>query len=237
MRNSKIRSLFGIVIGLLSIMAVPVMAAGENASFGPGEEQPAVQEESGSDGTSEEAEYELDGSRLYCAGNDSFFTGTGFVKMTDGGYCYAVNGKWSSSVNDIVKVTNVAGHNGEWWLVQKGRFSQTDTVAKNSRGWWCIEDGVVNFNCNSVEKNSNGWWKIRNGKVDFSYNGFAENENGWWYIRNGKVNFGKTDVMKATVDGRSGWWYVRRGQVMFIDTVARNKNGWWCIENGRVNFN
>ena len=197
--------------------------------------------ETGGEETPEQPEadpvYKLVNNRLYRTDNNAAFTGTGFAKMENGSYYYVVNGRWSSSVNDVVKVTNVEGHNGEWWLVQNGRFSQIDTVAKNSKGWWCVEDGVVNFNCNSVEKNSNGWWKIRNGKVDFSYNGFAENENGWWYIRNGKVNFGKTDVMKATVDGRSGWWYVRRGQVMFIDTVARNKNGWWCIENGRVNFN
>ena len=197
--------------------------------------------ETGGEETPEQPEadpvYKLVNNRLYRTDNNAAFTGTGFAKMENGSYYYVVNGRWSSSVNDVVKVTNVEGHNGEWWLVQNGRFSQIDTVAKNSKGWWCVEDGVVNFNCNSVEKNSNGWWKIRNGKVDFSYNGFAENENGWWYIRNGKVNFGKTDVMKATVDGRSGWWYVRRGQVMFMDTVAKNKNGWWCIENGRVNFN
>ena len=236
MKNIKKMSLVGIIIGLLSLIAVPVIAAGEEGAAGPGAESVAVQDGSEPDVSSKEPEYELKGSRLYCAESNSFFTGTGFAKMTDGSYYYVINGSWGSSVNDIVKVTNLESHNGEWWLVQKGRFSPISTVAKNSKGWWRIENGKVDFNCNSVEKNSKGWWKIRNGKVDFSYNGFAENKNGWWYIRNGKVNFGKSDVMKATVDGRSGWWYVRGGQVVFTDTVAKNKNGWWRIENGKVNF-
>ncbi len=237
MKNIKKMSLVGIIIGLLSLIAVPVIAAGEEGAAGPGAESVAVQDGSEPDVSSKEPEYELKGSRLYCAESNSFFTGTGFAKMTDGSYYYVINGSWGSSVNDIVKVTNLESHNGEWWLVQKGRFSPISTVAKNSKGWWRIENGKVDFNCNSVEKNSKGWWKIRNGKVDFSYNGFAENKNGWWYIRNGKVNFGKSDVMKATVDDRSGWWYVRGGQVVFTDTVAKNKNGWWRIENGKVNFN
>ena len=188
----------------------------------------------------EEAEkepvYRLANNRLYRTDDGTPFTGTGFARMEDGSYYYVVNGRWNSSLQDIVKVTNVEGSNGEWWLVRNGRFSQINTVAKNSKGWWCVKKGKVDFECNSVEKNSKGWWKIRNGKVDFSYDGFAKNSKGWWYLQNGKVNFGINNVLKGTVDGRSGWWYVRGGKVTFTDTVAKNKNGWWCIEGGRVNF-
>ena len=180
--------------------------------------------------------YKLVNNKLYRVDNGEAFSGTGFVLLEDGSYYYVVNGRWNRSLDDIVKVHNVEGSNGEWWLVQKGKFTQINTVAKNRYGWWRVKGGKVDFSCNSVEKNENGWWKIKNGKVDFSYNGFAENENGWWYLQNGKVNFSTKDILKGTVDGKNGWWYVRGGKVTFTDTVAKNKNGWWCVENGKVNF-
>ena len=85
--------------------------------------------------TEKEPVYRLSNNRLYRTDDGTPFSGTGFARMENGGYYYVVNGRWNSSLDDIVKVTNVEGHNGEWWLVQNGRFSQINTVAKNSNGW------------------------------------------------------------------------------------------------------
>ncbi|HIZ80728.1 MAG TPA: hypothetical protein H9722_01365, partial [Candidatus Mediterraneibacter pullistercoris] len=67
----------------------------------------------------EEAEkepvYRLANNRLYRTDDGTPFTGTGFARMEDGSYYYVVNGRWNSSLQDIVKVTNVEGSNGEWW--------------------------------------------------------------------------------------------------------------------------
>ena len=87
--------------------------------------------------------YKLVKNKLYRVDDGTPFTGTGFALMEDGSYYYVVNGKWSSSVNDILK-GRVDGKNG-WWYVRGGQVKFTDTVAKNKNGWWSIENGKVNF--------------------------------------------------------------------------------------------
>ncbi|MDN0060320.1 transglutaminase domain-containing protein [Mediterraneibacter glycyrrhizinilyticus] len=189
------------------------------------------------EGEETEPVYKLVDGRLQRIDDSTYFTGTGFALMEDGSYFYVVNGKWSNSFKGVVKVTNLKESNGQWWLVQKGKFAPIDTVAQNANGWWKITDGKVDFSYTGLAENANGWWKITDGKVDFDYNGFAKNSSGWWYIQNGKVDFSTNDVLSGTVNDEYGWWYVRRGQVKFTDTVAQNKNGWWRIENGKVNYN
>ena len=125
---------------------------------------------------------------------------------------YYKNGQPASNLNDVIKGT-VDGKNA-WWHVVNGKVTYDDTVAKNSKGWWVIRDG----------------------KVDFTYNGFAENKNGWWYCKEGKVQFGVSDVIKGKVNGENAWWYVVDGQVTFTETVAKNSKGWWHVQDGKVNF-
>lgn len=139
-------------------------------------------------------------------------TGFGQDPDTQEWYYYR-NGKPAIDLTDVIKGT-VNGTNA-WWNVVKGKVTYDDTVAKNSKGWWVIRDG----------------------KVDFSYTGFAENSKGWWYCEEGKVQFGVDDVIKGTVNGENGWWYVVGGEVTFTETVAKNSKGWWHIQNGKVNFN
>ena len=218
---------------------------GEGGGTGSGNEGEGGGSGSEGDGTTTDTEpeepevvepdYYVSGTRILDRNTGKAYTGTGFVPVGKD-YYYVTKGVWNKKLTDIIKVTNVEGSNGQWWYVQGGKFSKATTVAKNKNGWYRVEKGVVNFDCNSVEKNKNGWWKITDGKVDFSFKGFAKNKNGWWYLEDGKVNFKKNDVLKGKVDGKSGWWYVKGGEVTFKDTVAKNKNGWWCIENGKVNF-
>lgn len=206
----------------------PESSGGGNDDGGTGGENTKPQEP--------QTGYYLSGSSLVDRATGKAFTGTGFIPVDDE-YYYVVRGVWNRNLQDIVKVTNVSGSNGEWWYVRNGKADfGANTVAKNSNGWWKVTNGRVDFNYNGIAKNNNGWWRCLGGKVDFGFTGFAENENGWWYCENGKVKFNKTTVMKGRVDGRNGWWYVRRSQVMFTDTVAKNENGWWYIDNGRVNF-
>ena len=126
---------------------------------------------------------------------------------------------------------------GNWNYYENGQKSDaTDIVygvVNGETAWWRIENGEVDFNCNSVEQNANGWWYIRSGKVNFNYTGIANNKNGWWRIVNGKVDFGCNSVEQNEL----GWWYIRGGKVDFSYTgIANNKNGWWRIVNGKVDF-
>lgn len=256
MYSRRMRYCLGGVAIALAIAAVPidsVMGAGEKSNNSDGiqtdhelfddafkeesvtEEDTPVEETLPEETNPEEITlaYKLVDNRLYRVDNGEVFSGTGFARLEDGSYYYVVNGSWNRSLDDIVKVNNVESSNGEWWLVQNGKFSPISTVAKNKNGWWCVENGKVNFKCNSVEKNSKGWWKIKNGKVDFSYIGIAKNENGWWRIVDGKVDFKCNSIEKNS----KGWWYIRNGKVDFSYTgVAKNQNGWWRVENGKVNF-
>ncbi|MCC8149913.1 MAG: hypothetical protein LIO96_00180, partial [Lachnospiraceae bacterium] len=108
---------------------------------------------------------------------------------------------------------------GEWWYVDDdGNVDKTYTgFAKNSNGWWYIEEGKVTFQENSViygsVKGKNGWWYVVGSKVQLSFTGLADyaNKNGWWYIKNGKVDFTKNTVAK----NKNGWWYVTGGKVQF----------------------
>ena len=173
------------------------------------------------------------------------FNYTGFGS-NENGWWYVENGQVKFDKNDVIKgvANNEAGKAGEegWWLVKGSKVAKETTVAKNSNGWWRIEDGQVNFKYNGVAKNANGWWYLKDGKVDFGYTGFGSNENGWWYVEKGQVKFDKNDVIKGVANneagkaGEEGWWLVRGSKVMKETTIAKNSNGWWYIENGKVNF-
>ena len=213
---------------------------GAGAGEGPSETEP----DTGNESTPEpdepeetEPNYYLDGNRLVDEETGEWFAGTGFARVDEEFY-YVSDGIWDSARNDIIKVENVEGANGEWWYVKNGKTDfQETTVAKNSNGWWYVENGRVNFDYQGVARNSNGWWKISGGAVDFDYDGFGGNENGWWYCEDGKGNFDKNDIIKGNVNGINGWWYVQGSQVRLNETtVARNVNGWWYVEDGRVDF-
>lgn len=204
----------------------PGTSDGEDSSQEPAQE-PEQEPETG---------YYLDGNRLVDRATGKAFAGTGFV-LADDEYYYVTRGVWNKNLQDVIKVANVAGSNGEWWYVKNGKADfNANTVAENSSGWWKITNGRADFGYTGIAQNSNGWWYCEDGKVNFRFSGFAENENGWWYVEDGRVKFDKSTVIKGRVDGKNGWWYVKRSQVMFTDTVAKNENGWWYIDNGRVNF-
>ena len=174
------------------------------------------------------------------------FNYTGFAANANG-WWYAENGRVKFDKNDVLKGSanndaSKAGVEG-WWLVRGSKVTKATTVAKNSNGWWRIEDGMVNFKYNGVAKNEYGWWYLKDGKVNFGYTGFGSNENGWWYVEKGQVKFNKDDVIKGVANneagkaGEDGWWLVRESKVRKETTVAKNSNGWWYISGGKVDFN
>ena len=195
---------------------------------------------------------EVNGSLAYY-NNDVIQTSyTGFASYGDD-WWYVENGIVTETRTDILpgKVNGVSG----WWYMTGSKVRFMDTVAKNANGWWCVQDGRVNFDYTGIAQNQNGWWRIVNGKVDFTCNSVEKNQNGWWYIRGGKVDFGYTGIAKnrngwwRIVNGKvdfdcnsveqnqNGWWYVRGGRVDFGYTgIAKNRNGWWRIVNGKVDF-
>ena len=168
---------------------------------------------------------------------------TGFAQVSDKStleWFYVEKGKVTFSKNDIIQGT-INGVTG-WYLVRNSTMEPDTTVAQNAYGWWYVNNGKVDFSCDSVEENEYGWWRIRAGKVDFGFNGFAKNEHGWWYLEKGKVIFSKNDIISGNANtdpsaaGVNGWWYVRNGKVTKADTVAQNANGWWYVKDGKVDF-
>ena len=174
---------------------------------------------------------------------DFGYTGFG---SNENGWWYVENGKVKFDKNDVIKgiANNEAGKAGteDWWLVRGSKVVKETTIAKNSNGWWRIEDGKVNFDYTGLDKNEYGWWYLKDGKVDFSHTGFESNENGWWYVEKGQITFKKNDVIKglanndAEKEGETDWWHVKESKVTKDHTVAKNVNGWWRIEDGKVNF-
>ena len=173
---------------------------------------------------------------------------SGFAQMDydlDDVWYYVEKGFVTGECNDIVSGM-IDGEDG-WYLVKDSVFSPETTVAKNSYGWWKIENGKVDFQFNGFADNEYGTWYLKDGNVDFNYTGFvsgtAQGDPGWWYVEKGKVAFNKTDILsgkantEADKNGVSGWWYVLDGKVFSGDTVAKNANGWWAIRGGKVDFN
>ena len=158
----------------------------------------------------------------YCKDGKVDFTYWGFGSYLDENdkehWLYCEDGQVTFKRNDIIK-GKLDGVNG-WWYVVNSEFTPSTTVAKNSIGWWYVEDGMV----------------------DFSYTGFARNEYGWWYCEKGQVTFQKNDILQgiannaAGKDGEDGWWYVRNSKVTDTETVANNAYGWWYVNGGKVDF-
>ncbi len=166
-------------------------------------------------------------------GDTSGFNGFHKDPNSDDWYYYK-DGEVDTSITDVMKGT--VNDTSGWWNVIDGKVTPGVTVAKNSNGWWYIDEtGMVDFNANTVAKNVNGWWYILGGKVQFGFTGLADysNQNGWWYIVDGKVDFTHNGVDK----NKNGWFYVTGGKVDFsANTVAKNQNGWWYVLGGKVQF-
>ncbi len=168
---------------------------------------------------------------------------TGFWQdPDDGNWYYYTNGVKATGTTDVIKGT-VDGQSG-WWNVIKGKVTKDVTVAKNSNGWWYIDNnGMVDFSYNGFAKNSNGSWYCENGKVTFSKNDILKDSTGaigakgdWYYVAGSKVQAGYTGV--SDFKNANGWWYIKNGKVDFTaNTVAKNKNGWWYVLGGKVQFN
>lgn len=62
-------------------------------------------------------------------------------------------------------ISDTAALNGNWYYYLNGKVTYADTVAKNSNGWWRIENGKVNFNCNARVTVRNKTYTVKNGKV------------------------------------------------------------------------
>lgn len=98
-----------------------------------------------------------------------------------------------------------------WLYIIAGKFDPNHSgVDSNKYGWFCVENGMVDFGpyyidgvarSTTLKRNEYGWWYIRDGWVDFSYTGLARNENGWFYVKNGQVDFTYSGTI--TYNGKS----------------------------------
>ncbi|MCC8151290.1 MAG: hypothetical protein LIO96_07525 [Lachnospiraceae bacterium] len=168
---------------------------------------------------------------------------TGFYEEDSGVYYYT-EGEKAAEAGVEKDTAGVVDATKSWWYF--GADGRVDTTyngfAKNSNGWWYIENGKVTFLKNSVIQDKTGalgtkgtWYYVTGSKVRTDFTGLADysNANGWWYIRNGKVDFSVNTVAK----NKNGWYYVSGGKVNFsYNGFAKNSNGWWYIEKGKVTF-
>lgn len=87
----------------------------------------------------------------------------------------ARNGKVDFGANGVLYGTYQ--NRTVWGYVVNGKLQQYETVAKNSNGWWGIQNGKVNFNYTSLADNKNGTWYCRNRKLDYSATTVADEKN------------------------------------------------------------
>ncbi len=157
----------------------------------------------------------------------------GLAQGPDGGWYYYRNGVVDTSFSGLVP--NETG----WWCVENGsiNFGRTGLVNDPNVGWWYVENGSINFGRTGLVNDPNvGWWYVENGSINFGYTGLVCDPNvGWWYVENGSINFGYTGLVN---DPNVGWWYVENGSINFGYTglVCDPNVGWWYVENGSINF-
>ncbi len=154
---------------------------------------------------------------------------------------YYKDGEISTGTTDVIRGT-VNGTTG-WWNVVRGKVTPGITVAKNSNGWWYInENGMVDFNYTGFAKNGNGSWYCEDGKVTFKKQGILKDTYGgigsksdWYYVIDSKVQTDFTGL--SNFSNANGWWYISKGKVDFSHNgVDKNKNGWWYVTDGKVQF-
>ena len=123
-------------------------------------------------------------------------------------------------------------------------------VAKNSKGWWRVEAGRVNFKANGVYKNDRGYWLVKNGKVDFTYAGFLSLNSKVDPIDGSPSNSDERgtplDRPKASegtnataISGKKSFWYLEGGKVQVGYTGAKKtflngEKAWWRVVSGRA---
>lgn len=183
----------------------------------------------------------------------------------------AVVGLGLSSVraeNEEVTVSELTvkkGPDGTWYsyLAEPGVSEQSLTadsfddmviytgVAKNSKGWWRVEAGRVNFKANGVYKNDKGFWYIKNGKVDFTFAGFLSLnytvdpvDGSPIYSDEKGIPLDQPKASEGTnataITSKKAFWYLEGGKVQVGYTGAKKaflkgEKAWWRVENGRAN--
>ncbi len=152
---------------------------------------------------------------------------------------YYKDGKVAEDMTDVIKGT-VDGVTA-WWNVVNGKVTPGITVAKNSSGWWYIDEkGKVDKTYTGFASNANGSWYLENGRLTRKNNtvlkdtkGAIGKKNEWYYVVGSKVQSDFTGL--ANYKNSSGWWYITNGKVdRSVNTVAKNKNGWYYVTDGKV---
>ncbi len=167
-------------------------------------------------------------------------TSDGFHQdKNSGDWYYFSGGKAALDTTDVIKGT-VDGVTG-WWNVVEGKVTPGETVAKNSSGWWYIDEtGMVDKTYTGFASNDKGSWYAEAGRVTKKTNGVFKDKTGaigtknsWYYVLGSKVQYDFTGL--ADYKNASGWWYIKNGKVdRSANTVAKNKNGWWYVTGGKV---
>ena len=171
---------------------------------------------------------------LYGSAQTSFsvhVSKSGFIRDTDNVIKYYDNGKILTNLTDVKHDPNT----NNWYNIVNGVVTPGPTIAKNSYGWWYIDnDGKVDFTAQSIYQNQHGWWKTTNGKVTFKENGIFQNDYGWWRVKDSKVDFKAQGIYQ----NQYGWWKTTDGKVTFKENgVFQNENGWWKVKDSKVDFN
>lgn len=116
------------------------------------------------------------------------FTG---IAPNKNGLWFCIDGRVDFSIQGLVKAKSYDYNKDKWWFLKNGRVQVIDSVEMYNNAWWCIHEGVV----------------------DFDFTGFEKNKNGWWYCQNGKVRFDLTAIAYAEVGGKYDSWYVKNGKI------------------------
>ncbi|SEF44104.1 D-alanyl-D-alanine carboxypeptidase [Eubacterium ruminantium] len=97
--------------------------------------------------------------------------------------------------------------------------------------WWYVYNGVITYDY-TVAKNSKGWYVIRNGRIDFSFTGMASNQYGTWYIKKGKVDFSKNGLIYD--EYYCNYCYVEGGKLCEKTLIAEYNGEYYYVNEGYV---
>ncbi len=150
---------------------------------------------------------------------------TGFVKNSDGEYCYL---KESVFQDDNTGFFNI---NGEWHYLINGVWQNGYSgLAKHTNGmYYYATNGIIDYSVTGFVKHSDGkTYYVSGGVVPNTYTGFIPTqENKYLYVENGILQT-KTGIFKHT-DGK--YYYTYNGELKFSSGfIQYNGKAHYCID-------
>ncbi len=177
------------------------------------------------------------GADYYCYGGKIAWGFTGLAK--DGYYTDVLGNRydyWVAVVNGVVdyNYTGLINHYGTWYSVKNGYISYEEDLIYYGGAYYYVNNGVIDWNCNTLVYYGGTWWHAEYGSVNFASNTLVNYGGAWYKTVNGQVDWGYTGL----VEYYGSWYYVQNGSINWnATTLVQYGGNWYYVENGVLNWN